>query len=283
MSAKREAFVGFDSAWAGKSPGGIAWVTSVEGRHEEPQLPRPAHFDEAAQVVRDLQATCDYVLVAVDQPTVVPNQTGMRPVERVAASLISKLGGGVQPANRGKTSSDRVISSKVAMFGPNAPIWRFLEPLDALQNPSQARAANDGLHLMEVFPALALPALEPAILERKRAARYNPANRRKFSLADWQLVARSVSRHAESLGLARLSKWATDQARSRKPTKSDQDCLDAAICLIVALLWRRAPRNDVTVIGDLQHGYMVSPVTPEIRGILQPAAAKRGVPMDVPW
>ena len=189
----------------------------------------------------------------------------------------------MQPANRGKTSSGRVISGKVEMFGPNAPIWSFLERLNASQNPPRARAANDGLHLMEVFPALALPALEPAILERKRAARYNPANRRRFSLADWNLVASSVSRHAESLGLVRLSEWATEQARSRKPTKSDQDCLDAAICLIVALLWRRSPRNDLAVIGDRQHGYMVSPVTPEILGILQPAAAKRGVPMDVPW
>lgn len=27
----REAFVGFDSAWGGKAPGGIAWATFVAG------------------------------------------------------------------------------------------------------------------------------------------------------------------------------------------------------------------------------------------------------------
>ena len=283
MTALREAFVGFDSAWAGNAPGGIAAATFSQGRLLETRLPEPAGFDHAAEIVEELESTHDYVLVAIDQPTVVPNQTGSRPVDKVAASLISRLGGGVQPANRGKTKSGRTIQSKVQMFGPDAPIWRFLRRLDAVQNPPESRSAVSGLHAVEVFPALALPALEPEILERKRAARYNPANRRRFSLPDWRLVALAASRHAAALRLGGLSEWARDLVESPKPTKTDQDCLDAAICLIVALQWRRAPRDRVTVIGDAQFGYMVSPVTPATRAILEPAAATRGVPMDAPW
>ena len=283
MTALREAFVGFDSAWAGNAPGGIAAATFSQGRLLETRLPEPAGFDHAAEIVEELESTHDYVLVAIDQPTVVPNQTGSRPVDKVAASLISRLGGGVQPANRGKTKSGRTIQSKVQMFGPDAPIWRFLRRLDAVQNPPESRSAVSGLHAVEVFPALALPALEPEILERKRAARYNPANRRRFSLPDWRLVALAASRHAAALRLGGLSEWARDLVESPKPTKTDQDCLDAAICLIVALQWRRAPRDRVTVIGGAQFGYMVSPVTPATRAILEPAAATRGVPMDAPW
>lgn len=175
------------------------------------------------------------------------------------------------------------MASKVQMFGPDAPIWRFLQRLGAMQNPPKARSAASGRHLIEVFPALALPALEPAILQRKRAARYNPANRKRFSLPDWRLVALAASRHAAALRLNDLAEWAEDLAEIRKPTKTDQDCLDAAICLIVALHWRRAPRDQVTVIGDAQSGYMVSPITPATHAILQSAAAKRGVPMDAPW
>jgi len=169
------------------------------------------------------------------------------------------------------------------MFGPNAPIWRFLRRIDAVQNPPKARTAASGIHAIEVFPALALPALEPAILERKHAARYNPANRRRFSLPDWRLVALAASRHAAALRLNGLSDWARDLAELQKPTKTDQDCLDAAICLIVALQWRRAPRDQATVIGDAQSGFMVSPVTPATHAILHSAATKRGVPMDAPW
>lgn len=175
------------------------------------------------------------------------------------------------------------MPSKVQMFGPDAPIWQFLRRLDAVQNPPKSRSATSGHHLVEVFPALALPALEPAILERKRAARYNPANRKRFSLPDWRLVARAASRHAAALRLNALSQWARNLAELPKPSKTDQDCLDAAICLIVALQWRRAPRDRVTVLGDAQSGYMVSPVTPATRAILQSAATRRAVPMDAPW
>jgi predicted RNase H-like nuclease len=52
---------------------------------------------------------------------VVPNLTEMRPVERAAAALVSWLGGGVQPANRGK----------LGMFCDASPIWRFLTALGA--------------------------------------------------------------------------------------------------------------------------------------------------------
>ena len=283
MSSGREAFVGFDSAWAGNAPGGIASATFSQDSLLETRLPEPAGFDDAARIIEALASTHAYVLVAIDQPTVVPNQTGSRLVDRVAASLVSRLRGGVQPANQGKTKSGRTMPSKVRMFGPEAPIWQFLRRIDAVQNPPQSRSAASGLHAIEVFPALALPALEPAILERKRAARYNPANRRRFSLSDWRLVARAASRHAAALRLTALSEWAHDLAEIPKPTKTDQDCLDAAICLIVALQWRRAPRNQVTVIGDAQSGYMVSPVTPATHAIIQPAATRRGVPMDAPW
>jgi hypothetical protein len=54
-----------------------------------------------------------FALVAVDQPTLVPNETGCRPVDRVAASVVGYIGGGVQPANR----------SKKLRFGETAPFW----------------------------------------------------------------------------------------------------------------------------------------------------------------
>ena len=269
----REAFVGFDSAWAGKAPGGIAWVI-FEGRRlaafTEPQL---ARFDEAARTIETLRAECDYVLVAIDQPTRVPNETGSRPVDTIARCLISRLGSGVQAANRGRE----------AMFGSNAPIWRFIERLGACENPPVARASTRGLHLLEVFPALALPALAPEIMERGRAAHYNPARKKTFSCDDWCLVAECIRRRASALGMEFLSRWTGQQIGLTAPTKRDQDRLDAAICLVVALEWRRAPRDGVAVIGDGQQGYMVTPVSLETREVLERAAIAKGVPFDTVW
>ena len=183
----REAFVGFDSAWGGKVPGGIAWVTFVADGLDSCVEPKLARFDDAAQIIEELRSDHDYVLVALDQPTLVPNEKDMRPVERVAGSLIGKLGSYVLPANRNNSK----------MFGPTAPIWPFLDRIGARENPPAARDAREGLHLIEVFPALALTALEPAIMKRKKAARYNPA--KKFSLTDWHLVANAVARQAKDV------------------------------------------------------------------------------------
>lgn len=266
----REAFVGFDSAWAGKAPGGIAWASFVDHRLESCAEPQLAGFDDAARRIETLRTEHDYVLVAIDQPTVVPNQTGQRPVDGVARSLIAQLRSGVQPANR----------SKATMFGPNAPIWRFLERLRASQDPAAARTAASGLYLLEVFPALALPALQPEIMARGKAAFYNPARKKTFTLADWRLVADAVRERAGERGLPLLSGWLGRQTDLAAPDKQDQDRLDAAICLLVALEWRQAPRDRVAVIGDAKSGYMVTPVSPATRKILKRAAREQQVPFD---
>lgn len=268
---QREAFVGFDSAWGDHVPGAISWATFIDGRLEAFGPPEPVHFDDAARIVEERRADADYVLVALDQPALVPNRAGMRPVEQVAASLVSRLGGGVQPSNRQKTS----------LFGSDAPIWRFLDRLDVSQNPPAARAARDGLHLIEVFPALAMPSLDTGILTRKRAAFYNPT-KNGFAIEDWRLVATAIQRHADALSLAPLSKWAIRYAALDSPKKHHQDCLDAAICMIVALQWRRVSRDQMAVIGD-RRGYMVTPISPEGRVILQRAAVNRKVPIDAEW
>ena len=52
---------------------------------------------------------------------------------------------------------------------------------------------------------------------------------------------------------------------------------------IVALEWRRAPRARVAVIGDGRTGYIVTPVSPETRHILERAAIANGVAFDARW
>lgn len=86
-------------------------------------------------------------------------------MDRLAASVVSHVGGGVQPANRGKTG----------MFCDLAPVWVFLADLDAVEDPFQARTAVEGLFLIEIFPALALPSLDQCFAGRLAAPKYNPA------------------------------------------------------------------------------------------------------------
>jgi predicted RNase H-like nuclease len=209
------------------------------------------------------------VLVALDQPTIVRNEAGSRPVDKIAGSLISWLGGGVQPANR----------SKVGMFDDNAPIWAFLADLAAAQSPEEARSASSGRHLIEVFPALALAALHPAFCGRKLRPRYNPERRKTFKIDDWRAVLRVVTDEARRLGCHEAANWVglQDLERARK---QNQDCLDALICLLVGLRWRLEPRARSAMLGCLDHGYMIAPITPVMHERLSTAASLRGVPID---
>ena len=267
-----DTFVGFDSAWTDnrKAPGAIAAVSVEDGVVVGWHPPRLVSFDGALAFIGDVRSRDGVTLVALDQPTVVANAAGMRPVERAAASLVSWLGGGVQPSNTGR----------VGMFCPAPSVWRFLAALGAVEDPEAARSAREGLFLVEVFPAVALASLHPDFFGRLAAPRYNPARRRTFRPADWVRVSGAAAAEAEALGCAELAAWCTAAGALERPTKADQDMLDAALCTLVALRWRRRPRDQSLLLGDLASGYMVMPASPAVRLRLTDAARRTGVAVD---
>jgi predicted RNase H-like nuclease len=194
----------------------------------------------------------------------------MRPVERVTASLISWLGGGVQPSNTGR----------VGMFCAASPIWGFLAALGALEDPEKSRTAASGLYLIEVFPALALASLHPSFFGRLAAPRYNPGRRKTFALADWARVAGTAAAGADGFGCFEMATWCRTLGTLDRPTKAGQDRLDAALCTLIALWWRLRPREESLLLGDLASGYMVTPAIPAVRARLESAARRVGVAVD---
>ncbi len=261
--------VGFDSAWTDrpKKPGAICAVTLTGGNIIAHHPPRLVSFVEALEFINEIAAKSSVLLVALDQPTVVPNQTGSRPVERVAASVISWMGGGVQPANRGK----------VGMFDDEAPIWRFIQGLGALQLPEKARTATQGRYIIEVFPALALAALDSEFFQRLGAPRYNP-ERPTFKSNDWGRVISAVHREAKRLGFDEIANW-VEGFNLNSVKKADQDQLDSIICLLIGLRWRLEPRNASAMLGTVEKGYIVTPTTIPLQSRLAAKAQLRNVPL----
>ncbi|MGO6755903.1 DUF429 domain-containing protein (plasmid) [Rhizobium ruizarguesonis] len=270
--AKFTSIVGFDSAWTDnpKAPGAICVIRlGADGAflHLPPRL---ASFAEALDVIENERGDAQKCLVALDQPTIVPNLTGSRPVDKVAGSLISWIGGGVQPASR----------SKKGMFDDAAPIWRFKQALGAIEDPELARTASSGTFLLEVFPALALAAIESAFCSRLAAPKYNPSNRKRFKISDWQAVAEAVRRFGTLNSLQHLDEWCSVAASSELPRKADQDKVDALICGLIGLHWFVAPRDQSVMIGDLQNGYMIAPAISGVHERLHAAARQRDVPIQ---
>ena len=166
------------------------------------------------------------------------------------------------------------------MFCDASPIWYFLGALGAEEDPERARKAIEGLFLIEVFPALALASLDTSFFGRLAGPRYNPARRKTFRSGDWGRVATAAGRGFSELGIGEAVGWCKAAAHIERPRKADQDMLDSALCLLIALRWRLKPREDSLMLGDLTTGYMVTPATADVRGRLSVKAREHAVPMD---
>jgi len=242
--------VGFDSAWTVGNTGGlVAVLRSVDGTFVELGPPHSVRYPEAAETIQGWQSKLEpaSTLILLDQPTIVRNATGQRPVEGIAGSPIGRHGGGMQPAN----------TSKDDMFGPSAPVWGFLGAFGGAADPREPVRSTT---VVETYPCLALIALDwllPGAGVIRRLPKYNPANRAKFSLEDWRFVCGRAGAELRSLGLMELPQWLDEMAELRAPRKADQDGLDACLCLIVAL--HLAELKKCLMVGDMSTGYIVVP------------------------
>lgn len=241
--------VGFDSAWTSANSGAIVGILRVDdGTIRELGSPRVVNYVEAESRILAWQSEQkpEATLVLLDQPTIVKNASGQRPVENLVGSPVSRRYGGVQPANTAKTD----------MFGENAPVWRFLSRFGG---PADPLLPLRGTWVVETYPVLAMIALGwtlPDSRPKGRLPKYNPARTKTFSSYDWQHVCGltlGVFRKRKLRGVAR---WLEQVAKLNTPRKCDQDCLDACICLLTAL---QMAESECLMVGNQNTGYMVVP------------------------
>ena len=100
--------VGFDSAWTPTNSGALVGVLQLaEGEFRELGPPQILNYREAEEVIAkwkiDLAPTVTFVLL--DQPTIVKNAQGQRPVENLVGSPVSLRYGGMQTPGRSSTAA----------------------------------------------------------------------------------------------------------------------------------------------------------------------------------
>ncbi len=260
--------VGFDSAWTLKNKGSLAGMLQFDdGTFQELGSPETTDFREAEARIRQWQAekTPTLTIIMIDQPIIVEEVSGQRPVENLVATPVGVRYGGVQPAN----------TMKIEMFGSDAPVWSFLTQFGGAANPLTPVADT---RVFETYPVLGMIALgwtlPDKLRDKGRLPKYNPDRKRTFKISDWKHVCRRASAEFHGRGLEKLSAWLNDVSRNPKPCKRDQDGLDACVCLLVAMHF--AERKDCLMVGDLHTGYMVVPYGAELHEELQERCRKTG-------
>jgi predicted RNase H-like nuclease len=242
--------VGFDSAWTATNSGAIAGLVHRDnGTFLELGSPQSVDYPQAEAIILKWQTEIipAVTVIMLDQPTIVNNAEGQRPVENIVGSPVGLRYGGVQPAN----------ASKEKMFGASAPVWPFLRRFGGPADPVKPAGST---WVFETYPVLAMIALEwtlPDVRATGHLPKYNPERRKTFTAADWQHVCGLALAAFNERGLTQTAAWIANIALNSSLRKSEQDGLDACICLIVAIYFSEG--KDCLMVGDMQTGYMIVP------------------------
>jgi len=242
--------VGFDSAWTPTNSGALIGVLRADdGTFNELGPPQVVNYRQAELKILDWQSQINpgATMVLLDQPTIVNNVSGQRPVENLVGSPVSRRYGGMQPAN----------TSKNQMFGNAAPVWTFL---NRFGGPADLCEPVKGTWVIETYPVLTLIALGWVLPDSRptgRLPKYNPAHKKRFSSSDWQHVCRLASSAFEERDLKEVAVWLNSLAQINAPRKRDQDGIDACLCLLTALCL--VETRECLMVGDLYTGYIVVP------------------------
>jgi predicted RNase H-like nuclease len=244
--------VGFDSAWTAHKRGAIVGaLIGDDGVCSEIEAPQAASFDDASRIIDQWQAATKpkRTIVMLDQPIVVANDSGQRPVENMVSSSVGRRRGAVQPSSR----------ARAEMFGPDAPVHEFLKRFEVSVNPEVTLGAAC---VIETYPVLSLIAMNWTLDDEERGKRlpkYNP-ERQTYSDADFQYVCGKVHDALLEPGFEATRDWLERIMHPARPTtraerKTNQDGLDACLCLLVGI--HVAKGLNCLYVGSGETGYMV--------------------------
>ncbi|MDJ0596691.1 MAG: DUF429 domain-containing protein [Pleurocapsa sp. MO_226.B13] len=185
--------------------------------------------------------------IAVDAPTIINNQTGMRLPDKLTHKYFGRYHAGCYPANLSLGFSDRTVGFGKSLTARNfhhAPIIK----------PQQL-----GRYQIEVFP-------HPAIINLfglDRILKYKKGKiaQRQQELNKLRAYIIQVLPHLEpALDLSSLEQIPVLADKlTGKELKTIEDKLDSIICAYVAAYWWYWGKARNLVLGDFDNGYIVIP------------------------
>ncbi|PFG39344.1 putative RNase H-like nuclease [Georgenia soli] len=241
-------YVGIDLAWGEVRPTGLA-VLDDGGRL--------VHLSAQDTDESILAALSPYrqgpVLVAIDAPLVVVNETGNRPCEAALNRDFARFDAGAHPANTGRPE-----------FAGTPRGARLAKALGLDINPASRRPRR----AIEVYPhpaTIALFRLGRTLKYKQKPGRTLPELREALL----ELVG-----HLEGLAEAETPMVVTGhdgwrrlvadvrEAGRKSDLRRAEDQIDAVVCAYVARFAEAHPER-TTTYGDLATGYIVTPTLPE--------------------
>jgi predicted RNase H-like nuclease len=258
---RRVRSIGIDLAWGTKAQTGLAALDEA-GRLLD-VTDASTDDDIAAWMDTYAPTAC---LAAIDAPIIVTNATGSRRCDREVTQYFGRHHAGTHPANTANP-----------LFTHGATRARRLTTrlgLDVNPYSTQSRRA------LEVFPHSAVVAL----FELTYILRYKQKRGRTFSLLQsetTQLLERleTLGNASPPLLLNQNERWhairtTVQSAATKAELRRVEDRIDAVVCAYVALLATQTPQR-IHIFGDVESGYIATPLTAEAARRLKSATLRR--------
>ncbi|MEY2984206.1 MAG: hypothetical protein RLZZ568_823 [Cyanobacteriota bacterium] len=193
-------------------------------------------------------------MVAVDAPTLIPNQTGTRLPDRLTHLHFGKYHAGCYPANLGRPFAQRTIAVGLDLEARGFAHAPTITP----QIP--------GRYQIEVFPHPAMIRLFQ--LERIIKYKKGTLSARKQALMQLQHCIKTyLSQLTPTLKLDSLlsqSLWRSPLDLTGKELKALEDQLDSLMCAYIGAYWWYWGLEGNQVLGDERSGYIIVPdLTPK--------------------
>lgn len=215
--------------------------------------------------------TADEMLVAIDAPIVVANETGCRPSDWVLASAYGREHAGPHPANRSMQS-----------FRDGTRAFALAQRFGLAVDP--ARIAERPLRLaIEVYPHPALVGLFTLGTTLKyKAKRHRDRAARRLAFDELLRCLAKLAAFEPPLDVTTSPRWPAlcaevDGATTGAALDRAEDELDAYLCAYVGLYHLRWHGVRSLTVGDVATGYIVTPVDQAHADLLRARATQRGV------
>ena len=239
-------FIGVDFGWSS----GASGLCCLEWQHNTLEILDLTTILNIEDILNwiDCQASLSApALIAVDAPTIINNQTGMRLPDKLTHKHFGRYHAGCYPANLGLKFAPRTTGFSQSLLAKNFQHAPTIEP------------QRLGRYQIEVFPhpaTINLFGLEKILKYKK-----GKLTDRRIELTKLRGYITDILPKLEpALSLSSLDcipAIATQQ--TGKELKAIEDQLDSLICAYIAAYWWYWGEAQNMVLGDLDTGFIVIP------------------------
>jgi predicted RNase H-like nuclease len=244
-------FIGVDLAWGERNGTGLCVLS--EGKVVD-SARRRAMDDIVAWLLPYTTGAC---IVAIDAPLIVRNVTGRRPCEQLISRCFSRYHASAHSSNLTNPS-----------FRAGVRAMELADRLD-LETTPEFGHEQTLRRAIEVYPHTALVALFDLPLTLKyKAKRGRTVEGRRDEFASCMALIESLSSADPRIDVHESERWTELTAEiASAPTGAAldraEDEMDAYICAYVGLYYWAHGLSRSRVVGDVETGYIVTPVSPE--------------------